>query len=316
VAVTNNYAVNPNYRLGYVQLWNLNLQYELTPTLLLNVGYQGSKGTHLDIVEAPNRGPSGLLNPDVQPFLYETSAGDSIFHAGTVSLRKRMTHGISIGGTYTFSKSIDNASSIGGTAVVVAQNPLDLAAERGLSSFDVRHKFTGNYLYELPFGTAKRWLDSGGALAQVFGNWTWSGDFTIQSGSPYTAQILGAYTEVEQGANGSLRANYNSQPIQLSNPSVLEWFNTGAFTIPAPGQFGNSGRNTIIGPGEVLFDMAMTKTFPMKEMKSLELRLAASNVFNTAHFTSINTVVGSPLFGQVTSVGAMRQLQILARFRF
>jgi hypothetical protein len=314
--VTNNYAVDPNYRLGYVQLWNLNIQYELKPTLLLNVGYNGSKGTHLDVVEAPNRGPDGLLNNAVQPFLYETSQADSVFHAGALQLRKRMTRGLSVGGSYIYSKSIDDASSIGGTAVVVAQNPLDLAAQRGLSSFDMRQQFTGNYLYELPLGTGKRWLDSGGALAQVLGNWTWSGDFTIESGTPYTAQYLGGTEEVEQGANGSLRANYNGEAIQLSNPTVLHWFNTDAFTTPPQGTFGDAGRNTIIGPGEVLYDMAMTKTFPMKEMKSFEVRLAASNVFNTPHFTNINTVVASPLFGQVTSVGAMRQLTMLARFRF
>jgi len=317
--VTNNYAVNPNYRLGYVQLWNLNVQYELKPTLLLNVGYNGSKGTHLDVVEAPNRGPNGLLNDAVQPFLYETSEADSIFHAGTVQLRKRMTRGLSVGASYIYSKSIDDASSIGGgggTATVVAQNPLDLAAERGLSSFDMKHQFTGNYLYELPLGTSKRWLDSGGVLAQILGNWTWSGDFTIESGTPYTAQVFNSAAEVEEGANGSLRANYNGQPIQLSNSTVARWFNTDAFTVPLPGTFGDAGRNTIIGPGEVLVDMAMTKTFPMKEMKSFEVRLQTSNVLNTPHFTGINTVVNSPLFGQVTSVGAARQLQILARFRF
>jgi hypothetical protein len=97
---------------------------------------------------------------------------------------------------------------------------------------------------------------------------------------------------------------------------VQQWFNTAAFSVPPPGQFGSAGRNTIIGPGQVNFDMAMTKTFPLKEMKSLEVRLAATNVFNTPHFTAINTVVNSPLFGQVTSAGSMRQLQILARFRF
>lgn len=314
--VTNNDGVNPNYRLGYVQMWNLNLQCELRPTILLNLGYTGSKGTDLDIVEAPNRGPSGLLLSNVQPFLWETSAGDSILHAGSVRLRKRMAHGFSLGGTYTFSKSIDDASSIGGTMVVVAQNPANLAAERGLSSFDVRHRLTADYMYELPFGTGKPWLDKGGAIAHIFGDWTWSGNFTIQSGTPFTATVLGNYTEVEQGVNGSLRANYNGQPIAIGNPSVQQWFNTAAFSVPPPGQFGSAGRNTIIGPGQVNFDMAITKTFPLKEMKSLEVRLAATNVFNTPHFTAINTVVNSPLFGQVTSAGSMRQLQILARFRF
>lgn len=313
--LTNSYGVDPNYRLGYVQMWNLNLQYELSPTLLLNVGYTGSKGTDLDLVEAPNRGPSGLLIANVQPFLWETSAGDSILHAGTLRLRKRMTHGMSVGGTYTYSKSIDNASSIGGTAVVVAQNPLNLAAERGLSSFDMRHQLKGDFLYELPLGTGKKWLDRGGTRARIFGDWTWSGTFTAQSGTPWTARLLGAYSDVSSGVNGALRADYNGQPIQLSNPSVSQWFNTAAFSAPA-GQFGDAGRNTIIGPGLVDFDMAMSKNFPIRETMGLEARLSATNVFNTPHFTAIDTVVNSPTFGRVTSAGAMRTMKLALRFRF
>jgi hypothetical protein len=314
--LTNNYGVDPNYRLGYVQIWNLNVQYDLSSTLVMNVGYTGSKGTHLDVVEAPNRGPNGLLIPNVQAFLWDTSSGDSILHAGTLRLRKRMTHGMSLGGTYTYSKSIDNASSIGGTAVVVAQNPLDLTAERGLSSFDMRHQLKGDFLYELPFGTAKKWLDSGGAWARILGDWTWSGTFTVQSGTPWTARVLNSYFDVNSGVNGALRANYNGQPIQLNNASVSEWFNTAAFSVPATGQFGDAGRNTIIGPGMVDFDMALSKSFPIREAMGLEVRVSATNVFNTPHFTAIDTVVNSPTFGRVTSVGPMRTLQIASRFRF
>ena len=308
--------MDPNYRLGYVQIWNLNVQYELSSTLVMNVGYTGSKGTDLDLVEAPNRGPNGLLIPNVQAFLWDTSSGNSILHAGTLRLRRRMTHGMAAGGTYTYSKSIDNASSIGGTAVVVAQNPANLAAERGLSSFDMRHRLTGDFLYELPLGTGKKWLDSGGVWARVLGDWTWSGTFTVQSGTPWTARLLNAYSDVNSGVNGALRANYNGQPIQLSNPSVGEWFNTAAFSAPLTGQFGNAGRNTIIGPGMVDFDMALSKNFPIREAMGLQVRVSANNVFNTPHFTAIDTVVGSPTFGRVTAVGPMRTLQIASRFRF
>jgi hypothetical protein len=314
--ITNNYGVDPNYRLGYVQMWNLNVQYELSPTLVLNVGYTGSKGTGLDMVRAPNRGPDGLLIANAQPFLWETSQGSSILHAGSARLRKRMAKGLSVGGTYTFAKSIDNASSIGGGAVVVAQNDLNLAAERGLSSFDVRQRLTGDYVYEFPLGTGKRWLDSGGVIAHVLGDWNWSGDFTIQSGTPWTAQVVGNVSDVNRGTNGTLRADYNGQSIALPNPSIQEWFNTAAFSVPPAGQFGTSGRNTIIGPGELNFDMSLNKNFPIREMMGLEVRLSANNVFNMPHFTSIDTNVNSHTFGQVTAVGSMRQLTVQARFRF
>jgi hypothetical protein len=237
-------------------------------------------------------------------------------HQGTVRLRRRMHNGISIGGTYVFSKSIDNASSIGSGAVVVAQNDLDLAAERGLSSFDQRHRLTADYVVELPFGTGKAYLNSPGPLSKIFGDWTWTGDFTIASGTPFTARVVGDIADVARGVNGTLRANYNGLPIQLSDPTVQEWFNTAAFTQPPLGSFGDAGRNTIIGPGSVVFDMALSKNIPLKDMMGLEIRAEALNVFNHANFSAIDTTVNSPTFGQVISVGNMRRMQFSTRFRF
>ena len=314
--LTNNYGVDKNYRLGYVQVWDLNVQREIFRNVILNVGYSGSKGTRLDMVRAPNRGPEGLLIPNVQPFLWESSEGSSILHAGTVSLRKRMTNGVSIGGRYTFSKSIDNASSIGGGTTIVAQNDLDLAAERGLSSFDQRQKFTGDFMYELPFGTGRHWMANPGVMETIFGAWTWSGSFTLASGNPFTARVVGAFTDVARGTSGSLRADYNGAPISLTNPSVAQWFNTAAFTVPPAGQFGTAGRNTIEGPGTILFNFALSKDIPLHDMMAFEIRAEANNVFNHANFTGIDTNVNSPTYGQVISVGSMRKLQIFTRFRF
>ncbi len=267
------------------------------------------------MVRAPIRGPSGLLIAGVQPFLWETSQGDSILHAGTVRVRKRMSNGISIGGAYTFSKSIDNASSIGGGTTVVAQNDQDLAAERGLSSFDQRHRFTADYLYEFPFGANRRWFTSGPA-AMALGGWTWSGSWTIASGMPLTARVLGDFADVSRGTNGTLRAEATGQPVVLGDPTILAWFNTAAFTVPPAGQFGNAGRNTIIGPGTVLFNMALSKTIQMSETRGLELRVAANNIFNMPQYTAVDTVVNSRTFGQVTAVGPMRRLTLSARYRF
>jgi len=314
--ITNTYAVDPNYRLGYVQIWNVDVQQQLTSTIVMNVDYTGTKGTRLDIVEAPNRTATGVLLAGVQPFLWETSAGDSIAHAGSIRVRKRLQAGISIGGTYTFSKAIDNASSLGSGATIVAQNAFDLAAERGLSSFDQRHRFTADYLWELPFGRDKRWLVQRGVMNDLFGGWQWSGDWSIESGLPFTARVLGSFTDVNRGTNGTLRADMTGQPITLSDPSVGEWFNTAAFVAPPPGQFGDAGRNTIIGPPTILFDMAMTKVILMGETRILEVRAQATNVFNTPQFTVIDTTVNSPSFGRVTTAGNMRQMQLALRYRF
>jgi hypothetical protein len=315
--VTNNYGVDPNYRLGYVQIWNLDIQQELRPTLVLNVDYTGTKGTRLDILEAPNRDASGVRIAGVEPFDWENSVGDSTAHAGSVRLRKRLQDGISIGGTYTFSKSIDDASTIGGDATVVAQNAFDLAAERGLSSFDQRHRFTADYLFELPFGRDKRFLNGGGPLDLILGNWQWSGDWTIASGLPFTPRLLGNFADVNRGTNGTLRPNVvPGQPVTVADPGISQWFNTAAFVTPPAGQFGDARRNSIEGPGSLLFDMAFTKVFALNEGRVLEFRASASNVFNRPQYTSIDTVVNSPTYGRVIAVGQMRQIQLTANFRF
>ena len=314
--ITNSYAVDPNYRLGYVQIWNLDVQQELTSSIVMNVDYTGTKGTRLDIVEAPNRTATGVLLPGVQPFVWETSAGDSVAHAGSLRVRKRLQRGISIGGAYTFSKSMDNASALGNGVSIVAQNAFDLAAERGLSSFDQRHRFTADYLWELPFGADKRFLVQRGVMRNLLGDWQWSGDWSIESGMPFTPRVLGSFTDVNRGTNGTLRADLTGQPISLPNPTVAEWFNTAAFVAPPAGQFGDAGRNVIIGPPTILFDMAMTKVIPMGEARMLEVRAQASNVFNTPQFTVIDTAVNSPSFGRVTAAGNMRQMQLALRYRF
>ena len=315
--ITNNYAVDPDYRLGYVQIWNVDVQQEIKPTLLLNLDYTGTKGTRLDILEAPNRSAEGTRIPDVQPFNWQTSQGDSIASAGSVRLRKRLQRGVSLGGTYTWSKSIDNASTIGGGATVVAQNAFDLAAERGLSSFDQRNRFTADYLWQLPFGQDRRWLTGNGPWRALFGDWQWSGDWTIASGLPFTPRILGDFADVNRGTNGTLRPNIvPGAQISVPNPSIAAWFNTAAFVTAPARQFGDARRNSIEGPGSRLFDMAFTKLFPFKEGRMLEVRGQLSNIFNTPQYTAIDSTLNSPTYGRVTSVGAMRSIQFTARFRF
>ena len=325
--ITNTYAADPDYRLPYVQSWNLNIQQEIKGGVVMNVGYTGAKGTHLDIVRAPDQLPTGgprfvPCTPTtpagttcVQPFLFESSQGASILHQGTLRLRKRMRHGLSVGGTYTYSKSIDDASSIGGGATVVAQNDLDIAAERSLSSFDQRHRFVADYLYELPLGKDKKWLTTSGAAQSIFGGFSVSGNVTLASGSPFSPRFFGRGTDLSRGVTGSARPDLVLGQSIEGNQTIGEWFNTAAFTAPA-GVFGTAGRNIIIGPGTVQMDMALSKNIQLKEMQGMELRLSASNVFNTVHFTTIDAAFGSPTFGQVTGAGAMRKAQLTARYRF
>src|SRR5260370_25491852 len=125
--ITNNFAVNANYRVGYVQVWNRDVQQGLPGGVVMNVGYNGAKGTRLDTERA-------LVVSGAQPFTYESSEGNSILHAAAARVRKRMAKGLGLSGQYVFSKSIDDASSIGGGGSVVAQDPFDISAGAGLSS--------------------------------------------------------------------------------------------------------------------------------------------------------------------------------------
>jgi len=314
--VTNNFAVNPDYRLGYVQIWNLDIQREFHGNVVLNIGYNGAKGTRLDSERA-------LLVAGNQPFIYESSEGDSILHAASVRVRRRMSKDLGIGAQYVFSKSLDDASSIGGGGVIVAQNPFDLPADRGLSSFNQTHKFTGNWIYDLPFGENHRFAQKG-TMARIFSNWQWSGDFTVASGLYFTPSILGGSVDIARGVTGSQRANVvPGQAISLPNPSAFEWFNTAAFCVPGvncvnptASTFGDAGRNTIEGPGSIIFDMSINRSIPIKESRNLDLRFTANNVFNHVNFAAISTAVNSQTFGEVTSVGTMRRVTVQARFRF
>ncbi|MGC2449741.1 MAG: carboxypeptidase regulatory-like domain-containing protein, partial [Candidatus Sulfotelmatobacter sp.] len=222
--------------------------------------------------------------------------------------------GLGAGGTSSAGGS-GGASSSGSASV--AQNALDLAAERGLSSFNQTHRFTADYLLELPFGHDKRWLTGNTPLRAILGDWQWSGDWTITSGLPFTPRFLGDSSEIERGTNGTLRPNLvPGESVSISDPSIAQWFNTAAFVAPATGQYGDARRNSIIGPGTIAFDMAFTKVVPIKESRILEFRAQATNIFNHANYSAIDTVVNSPTFGRVTAVGSMRQITMTARFRF
>jgi hypothetical protein len=120
-------------------------------------------------------------------------------------VRKRMRHGLSVGGTYTYSKSIDDASSIGGGATVVAQNDLDISAERSLSSFDQRHRFVADYSYELPFGKDKKWLTASGPAQRIFSGFAFSGNVMLASGFPFSPRYFGRATDLSRGTTGSAR---------------------------------------------------------------------------------------------------------------
>jgi hypothetical protein len=327
--LTNTYALDPNFRTPYAQTWNFSMEDEIVRNVILSIGYVGTKGTKLDLLLAPNQSPPGApITSGAQTalqntlaFTYETSGAASIYHGLQVGVRRQFHGGFSMSGTYTFSKSIDDAASVGGAGRTVAQNYLDSQAERGLSSFDVRNKLLINHLYQLPFGEQRRWLNKGGTMARVFGNWQLSGIATIQSGNPYTAQILGNLSNrAGTAAISNLRADATGLPVELprAQRTAEDFFNLAAFSLPAAGEYGDAGRGTIPGPGFVNFNMSLDKMVTFSRERGIrgDFRVESDNIFNTPKFAGLSTVVNGQGFGRVTSVGAMRSVIFSLRLRF
>jgi hypothetical protein len=260
--------------------------------------------------------------PQILIFNYEQAAASSKFNAGTLRLNKRLSSGISLGANYQYSHSIDDAGSVGGTSTVVAQNWQNLGAEEGNSSFDVRHKVSGTYLYELPFGKDKFWVTSG-VGSHILEGFSVSGSFTFATGTPLTPSYQAAWPTWRTARRHAAPQSRSRQFRHRGGGSLKKWFNPAAFAAArrrrqsvSMQRLRQCSRNSIAGPGTIQNNMALSKTMQMGDTRSMELRATANNVFNTVQYAGVDTNVASPTFGQVTSAAAMRSFQFTARFRF
>jgi len=309
------YAVDPNYRIGYAQSWNLTVQRDLPLSMFMTAGYLGTKGTRLDQQFIPNSvAPGAVESSYPHSFIYETSNGNSIYHAAQFQLNRRFHSGMMWHASYQFSKSIDDAGTggrgQGGTPV--AQNWLDLDAERGLSSFDARHNLNLQVQYSSGMGMAGGTLLNGwkGALLK---DWTVAGSINVHSGNPFTATVGGNLSQVAGTAvSNTIRAEATGQPIEAAG--ML--FNTAAFTQAAAGTWGNAGRNTIPGPTIFSLDSQLGRVFRLGERRSADFQIQATNVLNHVTITSWGTVLGSNTFGLASAAAGMRKVTASVRFRF
>jgi hypothetical protein len=321
--ITNTYAVDPNYRLGYAQTWNFNTSREFPHSIVIELGYLGTKGTRLDIQSIPNQASPGSpltaeqrrqINNAVG-FTFEQSNGDSIYHAGQARVTRRFQKGIGLSAQYNFSKSIDNASTIGGGGATVAQNAYDFRAERGLSSFDRHHTLSLNYEIASPVGKNTP-IPLNGMAGRLLSDWTLSGTLTAQSGLPFTARVLGNQANTGgAGSVGSGRAEATGAPLDVTGAGLF--FNPAAFTIPVPGTFGNAGRNTIRGPGVFTANLSLARSFRLgDDRRRVEARVDATNFMNHPGVVSLNTVVNASNYGLPVNMQAMRTLSATVRLRF
>jgi hypothetical protein len=318
-------SVDPNFRPGYAEQFNLGVEQEFVPLdMVLKVVGVGNLGRAIYLpyninqpipgVTATNtRRPLYSINPNLSDVTYATSKGSANYYALQVTLDKRLNHGLNFLMGYAWSHSIDNVPLEfgGGAAGPTPQDPRFLSAERSNSIIDQRQRLTLSYLWMLPFGKGRQFMNQGGPIDWFLGGWQTNGIFFTQTGLYFTPVL----------ATSTTNTGTQSRPNQSSSvtyPKTLtKWFDPSAFSTPAQYTYGNAGRNSLIGPGRTNLDMSLMKIFPVREAMQFQFRFEAFNIFNHPQFGYPNANIGNAQAGQITSiVGTARNLQASLRFQF
>jgi len=314
------------------QQWNFNIQKKFGRDWMWEIGYFGSKTNHLVFETNPNPavpGPGninerrrlkGFIFPGTDVFVSPMAEvvrrgfnGNSTFHSLQTKVEKRFSDGLSVLGSYIFSRTIGDTCGFAtrgnspGCLRTGGQNPLDLQAEKGLDNQHVKHRFVMNAIWDLPFGQGRRWGSNwGGALNAAFGGWTLASIVTLTSGQPFSVVVAGDPANIGQGTRANLVGDPQPDAFQ---DSLNEYFNTAAFAAPEPFTFGNLGRNTLTGPSLKNVDFATYKRFFLTEGLDLQFRFEAFNFFNRANFNFPGNTLGTAQFAQISSARTARKLQ-------
>ena len=341
------YAVDPNFRVGYAQTWQLAVQRDLPGALQMTATYLGVKGTRGVQEFLPNTYPIGAATPCPScpiGFEFRTSGGDSTRESGQLQLRRRLRAGFTATLLYTYSKSIDDDALLGGQGHVtatsanqtqaggegegdsataatpttsIAQNWLDLTAERGLSTFDQRHLLSVQAQYTTGQGLEGGTL-LGGWRGRLLKEWTVLTNIKAGTGMPESPSYFAAVPGT--GFSGTIRPSLTGAPIYAASVNAASGLhvhlNSAAYTAPALGQWGTSGRDSIEGPNLFSLDSSLERTFRPTTKYNLTARIDATNLLNHAVFTGWITTINSTQFGVPASVNAMRSLQATLRLRF
>ncbi len=313
----NTFAVDPTFRVGFAQNWQVSAQRDLPASLTVIATYLGASGNHLMQQFLPNTYPNGAVSPcPACPagFVYLTSDASSSRHAAQLQLRRRLRNGLTATLQYTLAKATDDAATLAGTTLngaVIAQDWLALDDERAPSAFDQRHLVTAQFQYTTGVGV------SGGALidglkGSLFKGWTLSSQLTLGSGMPLTPVYLNSVSGT--GITGTIRADLTG----ASTDDIADGFylNPAAYAAPVDGRWGRAGRNSIVGPTQFLLNAGLSRTFLLGDRLNLDWRIDASNVLNYVTYAGVNTIVDSPQFGLPNRANQMRKLQTSLRMRF
>jgi hypothetical protein len=296
--------IDRHFRDGYMQQWNLDLQYELMPNWMIDLAYVGSKGTHLaNVIDQNQTNPiTGAPYGQFSSVLYVESSSGSTYHSMQFRSERRVSRGLALVGAYTWSRSIDDLSSVFGGSVGsgLPQNSTDLSADRGPSDFNATHRLSVSSVYDLPL---RRPGAKGSAWSkELLDDWQASGIFSAQSGSPFTVVLSGAPTTSAAAFGNPERPDLVGDPRKAgtvaANPACVaptqigtpqNWFNQCAFAEPAADPFGpafgTEGRNAVIGPPYADLDFALSKSFALRpESQRLEFRGESFNLLNHPNF--------------------------------
>jgi hypothetical protein len=313
--LSNTFGVDPDFRVSYAQNWQVSIQRDLPASLLVNASYLGSRGGRLPQQVLPNTYPAGAVTPCSScpaGFVYLTSTGTSSRHAGKILLRRRLRNGLSASAQYTLARAIDNASTFSSARLAggaVAQNWLDLDAERAPSDFDQRHQLAVQFEYTTGAGRSGG-LMSGWKGALLKG-WTITSQLSSASGLPITPLH---FAPVSGTGIIGVRPDQTGAPVD--EPPSGSYLNPAAYAPPAPGRWGTAARNSATGPAQFTCDASLARPFAVGERLAVDWRVDVTNVLNRVTYAAINTFVGSPQFGLPTLANPMRKVQTSLRLRF
>jgi len=318
-----------NRLTAYVEMWELNVQHQLTTNTALEVGYLGSEGHHLQALITYNEplymSPTVAVTPrrpapEFGNIQYLSNIANANYNALSLKLTRRLSKGLTFLFGYTFAKSIDESSGprpIQGDGVLTPQDGTDYRGEdRGRSSFDARQRYVVSALYSLPVGKGHRYFNHG-IPSLLIGGWQIGSIYTYQTGLPFS--ISSGVDQSNTGETHDLANVVYGQNWKFANPSPDQWFNKAAFALQPYGTYGNSGRNIVTAPGINVFNSTLQKNFNFTEKALLQLRFEAFNTLNHPNFYLPNATVTSASYGKITALQNnidMRELQLSLKLVF
>jgi hypothetical protein len=325
------WSYDPHLKNHYSHQFNLEVQKEITSTLVASIAYVGSIDRHLPVTgkdnNSPEPGGAGLDRPFpwAQTQLESTSRGSSNYNALQARLDKRFSKGLSFGTGFTWSKGLDNAA--GGLYDVEAgpqgfaefQNYNDINANYGISANSLKFIYYGWGIYELPFGKGKQFL-TGGVASAILGGWQVNVNLSAHSGAPLGFVDSGfdpANIGDTIGFFSSIRPNVSGSP-KLPHPNKNEAFNTAVFSHPV-NEYGNSGRGLLTATPYENVDFSLMKGFKIKDKVDIQIRPEFFNVFNIQNYGLPGVTFGGGNFGVVSGLAAgatPRQIQLSIRGSF